>query len=122
MNNRTWFKGIQKCDGKWVEGFFSIDLRYHIITNPIKNKIYLIKPETLCQSIGYRDCARRRAFEHDIVLYNKNGVDHKGEIVYRDGKFEIAWFKNRAFRQDVDFWFKNREVKIIGNRFDSKSE
>ena len=122
MNNRTWFKGVRRCKDKWVEGFFSIKLRYHIITNPVKNESYLIRPETLCQSIGYRDCTRRRAFEHDIVLYNKNGVGYKGEIVYRDGKYEIAWFKNRAFRPDVDFWFKNREVKIIGNRFDSKSE
>ena len=121
MNNRIWFKGIRTCNDKWAEGLpIFMQKNDCYITNGIG--ALPVRPETICQYIEYEDCDGWKAFEHDIVLYNKNGVDYKGEIVYRDGKYEIAWFKNHTFRSDIDFWFKNRELKIIGNRFDSKSE
>lgn len=118
MDSRVWFKGIRTYNNdKWSEG-----LPIFIKNNECCIGDLSVRPETICQYIGYEDCSGQKAFEHDIVLYNKKGVNHKGEIVFRNGKYEIAWFKNHAFRPDVDFWFKNRDVKIIGNKFDSKSE
>ena len=120
MNNRIWFKGIRTYSNEWVEGTPLFVQKKYYIANEVCQ--VPVSPETICQYIGYNDCVGRKAFEHDIVFYKNKGIEHKGEIIYRDGKYEVEWFQGRGFRPDIDFWFKSREIKIIGNRFDSKSE
>lgn len=122
--DKILFKAVRVDNMKWVSGSYANcrhpawkphETGHFIIKYP--DEYHEIYTSTICQYIGYKDCTGKDVFEHDIVSYaDSDGNEHKGEVVFCGGCYEIKWVKDHDLRNDVYFWFTRRHVKVIGNK------
>lgn len=123
MNKENLFKGKhthalpqnEHLDGAWVCGYLCD--KYHINSSELEGE-FLIDPETVCQYINYDDIRKNKVFDNDIVFCEENR--HTGIITYDKGGYVIDWGDDgEHLRNDVDFWFTQRRMRVIGNIADS---
>ncbi len=83
-------------------------------------------PETVGQFTGLYDKNGKQIFEWDIILYTiPDGSYAYGIVKFRETNevgFCVEWFNRHDtgwLRQDIGFWAKYREIKIIGNIHDN---
>lgn len=146
MNDRYLYKGKDKDDGKWYEGYYLLlhdttyccmpsdniaetkrlddeNTHHYIVFEqmtdwglPNKHLRAEILPETLCQCTGIKDNNGKLIWENDIVYMRCNGLSGYGKVIYENGCF---WIDDK--KRNRRYPFSNHDVKyrIDGNIFDN---
>lgn len=91
-------------------------LNNHVCDRMITLHAFEVDYETVCRYTGYTDPRKTKAFEHDIIFYEKD--QSYGEIVFENGQFLIKWDAPHL-RKDIHFWFTERTVYVAGNIFEN---
>lgn len=122
------FRGKQKDNGEWVEGFYTrvADMHYIVsgifdsLTNGIINtQGYKVTPETVCQFTGLCDKNGRKIFEGDIVnFYNGDGEFSPYEVRWQDSGFSVLMNGDHDLFDVLDDFF-SRHCEINGNIYDN---
>lgn len=117
------FKAKQLNSEEWFEGdLVRLGNRVCIGGDHIKDGITDVNPSTVCQFTGLKDCGGTPIYEHDLLRCKKSG-----------SIFEVVWNQGNASFSLVDVEFPvlyptntlgrmwhNRQLKVIGNKFDKK--
>ena len=136
MNNRYLFRAKRIDNGEWMEGFYALIGKKHVIiskesegyyTESVEerhgNEIVNADPSTICQCTGLRDKHGKLILEHEIVreCYSeyigevKFGVHEKGYGWYIEWISEMSKF----YRVDFLYWQKEVSLEVVGNIFDN---
>ena len=110
----------KRLDGKgWVCGYFYEENdNTYIIENRQKesklnrNVTYQVDPSTVCMFTGLTDKNGTHIFEGDIVKYNDNNVERRGEISWSN---QISSF---SFGCGLLYYFPTNCMVVVGNKFD----
>ena len=118
----------------WVEGYYAKlgneKFERHFIiqncsimpinTNQTETPFFIeveVEQDTLCSYTGFNDRGKNKIWGNDYVQYEK----HIARVVMEDGQWKLKWLvKNKYFREDIVFWAKERQIKVIGNVYDDK--
>ena len=143
--NRYLFKAKRKDNGEWVYGFPIIYASGNIkITIPQCRKdlqetsklvygTYEIIPETLCQCTGLQDRDGKDMFENDIIDINQtvNGCN-LFKIVWDKYKWNAEYYVKMVTPRLYEYNFEElldinvndfeKDIKIIGNKFDKEED
>ena len=117
------FKAIRVRTGVWVD--CSPIIRNSEVFNHkdfgVVNS-YLIDTNTLCQFTGERDCNGFPIYEHDLLRCEKTGSIY--EVVWNQGNtsFSLVDTENPVLypSNTLGRMLRNRQLKVIGNKFDKK--
>ena len=133
MEDRYLFRGKRIDTGKWVEGYFVQTAEGSYIVVPYKASTILgegsiieVDASTICQCTGLKDKNGKLIWENDIVRFDIYKYEKMISSIVSDVQWcdEIWSFSivvnaenNRGTLGHVlDF---NKEVKVIGNKFDN---
>lgn len=133
MNRQILFRGKQKDDGKWLQGFYAIQSNHACYQSELKYTSFILKdefmdwglgglaeyeviPESVGQFTGLTDKNGNKIFEGDIVkcLSLENGYVNK-EVYYAEDR---ARFVLGSLGSDYDFE-EYINVEVIGNIYDN---
>lgn len=133
MNRQVLFRGKQKDDGKWLQGFYAIQSNHACYQSELKYTSFILKdefmdwglgglaeyeviPESVGQFTGLTDKNGNKIFEGDIVkcLSLENGYVNK-EVYYAEDR---ARFVLGSLGSDYDFE-EYINVEVIGNIYDN---
>lgn len=118
------FKAIRVRTGAWVDcsptirnsEVFSNQKELGVINS------YLIDNDTLCQFTGARDCNGAPIFEHDLLRqYEDTGSIY--EVVWNQGNTSFSLVDTEhpvLYPNTLGRMLRNRQLKVIGNKFDKK--
>lgn len=118
------FKAIRVKTGTWVDCSPTIR-KSEVFSNHKELGVinsYLINTNTLCQSTGARDCDGTPIYEHDLLRCKKTSSIY--EVVWNQGntsfslvdtEYPVLYPTNTLGRM-----LRNRQLKVIGNKFDKK--
>ena len=126
MQDRYLYKAKRLDNGKWVEGALFDGENYCVIGHQIKFspyienecKIvgYIVDRDTVCQCTGCKNKIGTLIWEHDVIQYEI----YFGIVVFKEGAFEIKWIDNSYnLREDIYFWATERNIAVVGNKFDN---
>lgn len=129
------FRGKQKDNGDWIEGFFVnakwyLDEKQMSVIIPIDETIFpyceigyeQVIPETVGQFTGLVDCKGKKIFESDIVKIQIGDITKCGIVAYseraaRVGIIECGNIANFSFMQQP--LIKLYSITIVGNIHDN---
>lgn len=133
MNRQILFRGKQKDDGKWLQGFYAIQSNHACYQSELKYTSFILKdefmdwglgglagyeviPKTIGQFTGLTDKNGNKIFEGDIVkcLSLEYGYVNK-EVYYAEDR---ARFVLGSLGSDYDFE-EYINVEVIGNIYDN---
>ena len=129
MNDRYLFRAKRIDNNEWVEGFYALIGKKHVIiskepegyyTESVEERhgyeIVNVDPSTICQCTGVPDKNRNVIWENDVVYMRCNGLSGFGKAIYENGCFWVD-DKKRGRR----YPFSNHDVKyrVDGNIFDN---
>lgn len=118
------FKAIRVRTGAWVD--CSPTIRNSEVFSNHKElgviNSYLIDTNTLCQFTGARDCDGTPIFEHDLLRCKRTGSIF--EVVWSQGNTSFS-LMNTEFHvlyptSTLGRMLRNRQLKVVGNKFDKK--
>lgn len=133
MTRQILFRGKQKDDGKWLQGFYAIQSNHACYQSELKYTSFILKdefmdwglgglagyeviPKTIGQFTGLTDKNGNKIFEGDIVkcLSLEYGYVNK-EVYYAEDR---ARFVLGSLGSDYDFE-EYINVEVIGNIYDN---
>lgn len=118
------FKAIRVRTGAWVD--CSPTIRNSEVFSNHKElgviNSYLIDTNTLCQFTGARDCNGFPIYEHDLLRqYEDTGSIY--EVVWNQGNTSFSLVDTEhpvLYPNTLGRMLRNRQLKVIGNKFDKK--
>jgi len=130
MEREIIFRGKRIDNGEWVEGnLLVMGDDYWIVPNYknastrstieiIAQTIVRVEKETVGQYTGLKDSTGKRIFEGDIVHYKNSIEQAKGIIEWGGCQFYFKWIDITEPNGALYFFQCEKELEIIGNRFD----
>lgn len=128
MEDRYLFRAKRIDNGEWAQGSlicepWGMTIQYLCIVDGRRCKAK-VDPASICQCTGLRDKTGKLIWENDIIK-ETDGV--RGIIRFgrygdeaTDYGFYIEWEKTQPYwRNDICFWQRLREIKVIGSKFDN---
>lgn len=133
------FKAKRKDNGEWVSGgtivqflddgirsFYmpqfneKCDCTHDDATDDIlvfeNCRFYKVNPDTICQYTGYKNKIGALIWENDVIQYDI----YFGIVVFNEGAFEIKWIDDSCnLREEIYFWATERNIAVVGNKFDN---
>ena len=132
MEDRYLFRAKRIDNGEWVEGFYAMIGKKHVIiskesedyyTESIEkrhgNEIANVDPSTICQCTGLKDENGKMIFEHDIVNCIEAGC--YGEIIWNEseaGFYLNAIYEDGTFGEERIYDYIDCSMVVTGNIFD----
>lgn len=110
--------------GEWIEGFLTVrgwgENTEYLIS--VDWEEYLVDKNTICKSIGKRDCNKRIIFERDIVVRYEKDNATKYIAFYDEGNCTFGFYDKSGAIADIDNvgrgFFKTFD-KVVGNLLDN---
>ena len=147
MNDRYLFRAKRIENGEWVEGFYALIGKKHVIISKESEGYYTesveerhgheiveVDPTTICQCTGIKDNNGKMIWENDVVeLYDRN-TDYKWRavVLFGNPNCEYTWgwqlkpIVECETNTDILCWIYMEEsgafCEVIGNIFDEGSE
>ena len=134
MNDRYLFRAKRIDNNEWVEGFYALIGKKHVIISKEPEGYYTesteerhgyeiveVEPSTICQCTGLKDKDGKLIWENDIVFVtdddgNSGQVDTGvGEVDFLEGLWYIGGNVQNAL-YDIN---KIHQIKVIGSIFDN---
>lgn len=117
------FKAIRVITGAWVDCSPTIK-NSEVFSNHKELGVinsYLIDTNTLCQFTGTRDCNGFPIYEHDLLRCEKTGSIF--EVVWNQVNTSFSLVNTEypvLYPNTLGRMLRNRQLKVIGNKFDKK--
>ena len=130
---KVWMDG-SPVDGQWVYGGVLQGIGDFSIIYGSKNandinedfQKWCVYTDTISEFTGLTDKNGKKIFEGDIIAYTIPDESYAyGIVKFRETNevgFCVEWFNRHDtgwLRQDIGFWAKFREIKVIGNIHDN---
>ena len=118
------FKAKRKDNGEWVEGYYVILGKRHLIlhVDNVRCECVKIAPKTLCQFTGLYDKNGKRIWENDILMAHLDD-SYPEDATYETIEWGVAgWVTHEANSIDRQYLdeFDLEHFEVVGNIFDNK--
>ena len=115
-----WFKAKQLSDGKWVKGSlvktpFGIFIEWY--EDSICNKRE-VDPDTVCQSIGLKDCKGNEIWEHDLIHFV--GCKPTAEVFWSEEDYAFVAASENEPLYLLPHVLEIGKIERVGNKFDKE--
>lgn len=130
------YRGKRVDNGMWEEGYYCYKpdsnvvgknneqhyiLKYHLMDwNLQKLEGYLVNPDTVCLSVGFKDKNGKHIYSNDVIIMRYNNFIQTSKVYYEKGSFYIIWrdddgaYRFHTFKDIPD----DVEFEVVGNIFD----
>lgn len=123
------FRGKAKTirRGEWIEGslvntydWYTREQHCFIVDDDYEDHDeWEVDPETVGQYTGLNDSTGKMIFEGDIVQYKNSIEQAKGLVEFEGCRFYFKWIDITEPNGALYFFQCEKELEIIGNRFDN---
>ena len=117
------FKAKRLDNGEWVEGNLRTSKSGNAMIIPIENSgAYPVKPATVCQFTGLKDCEGKEIWEGDIL----QDVDYyyiKYVVIFGEGTFlarKEGHYTGSPLHECIGDSGNATYAKVVGNKFDKE--